>query len=167
MNFKQFLVGFGNHQNIEVIQSRQIVSFLPSDLEEILDALIDGAKVPRKSASFVPPNLTIKNPLNGINSSQFKLIEQDYIQFGVIDEILREDANRDVQGKYMQAARLLNAQYLTGFEGNIPEFIIQAIGAHRRDAPKNATSAHLVKTHILLNYMYCNCDIGIQPNDNQ
>lgn len=166
INLSQFLLGLGNSQNVSFVTNEQkrIVEILPGDIEYILNSLLGSRIESDHKNDFAPPELNQKNKLNGISDNQYKILQDDYVQFGKIDEILRNNSNRDIRDKYFAAARILQLQYVTTFEGKMPEFLVQVIAMHSRQRQQDATM--LVKMHLLLNYMYCNCDLGIKPNEN-
>lgn len=167
LNLSQLIFGLGNSQNLSFVTNEQkrIVEILPNDIELILDAIINPQIDSSRENDISPPDLDKKNRINGIKINQYKIIQNDYTQFGKIDQVLRNNSNRDIREKYFAAARILHLQYVTDFEGKMPEFIVQALAAHSRR--NHLESGVIAKMHLLLNYMYCSCDIGVKPDENQ
>jgi hypothetical protein len=161
MQLKQSVLGWLNKQSITIIQQKPCIDIFPTDIDEMLDYVIthDGTAI--DSLGFVEPDLTKKNPLNGVDTDKYRTIRGDFIHFSAIDEALKADVSRNMKEKYQIAARILNEQYLSEFKGDFPGFAVQVVSKYSQINGNAGEKA--VKLFVMINYMYSECDIGVIP----
>ena len=161
MNIIQRILGSHNTQIINLPSENAVIDIVPQDIEEILDFINEGEGEKLGILEMIQPDLDEKNKLNGIDEEQRKLIDEDVPSFQEIEDCLRNNRNGNLRKKYTSAARILNVQYMSKFQKNFPEFVVQVAKKYYDNG--NTDCENISRLVSLMHYMYSECDIGIRP----
>lgn len=141
------------------------LEFDESDLKDVIMALHTALKEKENisnSIDFSLMNLENKNILNKLSQTYFDdVIKKDFENFGQINTFLSSPINASLKDFYNDAISELNAKITlrrdeyVEFENMLDEFYNYIIS---NDTNQLKGKKRLVRT--MLNYMYCNCDIG-------
>jgi hypothetical protein len=141
------------------------LEFDESDLKDVItvlhDALKDNHELP-KLVDFTSLDLEKKNDLNNLSKAYFDdVIKKDFEHFSQINNFLSSPINTFLKDLYNDTISELNAKItirrdeFVEFENMLDEFYKYVI---YNDTDTLKGKKLLVRT--MLNYMYCNCDIG-------
>lgn len=157
----QKIFGINNTQKIYINPECNSIDIIPQDIELLLDYVNDNGPDVIQKHPIVIPDLNRKNELNGVDENQFEIILEDTPLFDDIETSIREDKSKTLKKKYFSAAKILNLQYMSRFQKEFPNFVIQVAKAfYEKNRLENEQTLKLV---TLLHYMYHECDIGIKP----
>jgi hypothetical protein len=141
------------------------LEFDESDLKDVIIALHDALKESRdlpQIIDFTALNLEEKNVLNNLSRTYFdEVIKKDFEHFNQIKNFLSSPINVSLKDLYNDTISELNAKItlrryeFVEFENLLEELYNYIIS---NDANQLKGKKRLVRT--MLNYMYCNCDIG-------
>jgi hypothetical protein len=141
------------------------LEFDESDLKEFIIEIHEIIKQntnTTNSIDFTKIDLEEKNRLNNLSQSYFKeIIKKDFDNFNQIETFLSSPINILLKDLYDDTISELNAKITlrrneyVEFENMLDEFYNYVIS---NDTGNLKGKKRLVRT--LLNYMYCNCDIG-------
>jgi hypothetical protein len=143
------------------------LEFDESDLKEFIIEIHKAIKQNAHAASsidFTKIELEEKNRLNNLSKSYFdEVVKKDFDNFNQIETFLSSPINVSLKDLYDDTISELNAKIslrrneYVEFENMLEEFYNFVIS---NDTGNLKGKKRLVRT--LLNYMYCNCDIGIK-----
>jgi hypothetical protein len=147
------------------------LEFDESDLKEIIIAIHEVIKKNDNfpiEVDFTKIDLEKKNELNKLSKSYFDdVIKRDFDYFNQIETFLSSPINVSLREMYEDTISELNAKItlrryeFVEFENMLDEFYNYVIS---NNADQLKGKKRLVR--ILLNYMYCNCDIGKKEENN-
>lgn len=160
-NINQKIDGNNNSQSINIFQTKSF-DVLPQDLEPLLDYLCEESNTTFTAVEkFIVPDLKKKNQKNNVDKSYFELIKKNVQYFQDIDDIIRNDKTTDLKKKYYNATKILQNNFLSDKEHDIPNFIQRIIAKHKEKT--NCNDETTIKLYELLHYMYSLCTIGVAP----
>lgn len=136
------------------------------DLDEIIRALHNTISNqnpdPQSKYDFTDLSLDQKNELNHLGGDYFSYMRHEHEPyFGMIDEFLKNPSNNHVANLYYEIVEELRAKIAANqnrfnkFEDILLEFADAAV----RNIPAHLSNKRRV-IHILISFMYFNCDIG-------
>jgi hypothetical protein len=142
------------------------IRFNWNDLQEIITSLHETVKKfsPNTNGKydFTYLDLEQKNALNGLGGDYFSVMRNEHEPyFGIIDEFLRSPASIKILDSYLEIVEELRAKIAADQRkfGQFEKMLIEFMDAAIQNMPSHLSIKRKV-LHILISFMYFNCDIG-------